>query len=61
MTKGMHNRISASLMATGVTPWLSAACANFGLSPNSAVITVLRQGGKEADLLFGYGRLSQHV
>lgn len=60
MTKAMHKRISAKPVATGATLWLSDACAGFGLNPNSPVITVLRQGGKETDLLFGYERLSQH-
>ncbi len=61
MTKAMHNRISAKAAATGVASWLSDACVCFGLIPNSPVITMLRQGGNETDLFFGYERLSQHV
>ncbi|MBI1764765.1 MAG: hypothetical protein HYR56_25420 [Acidobacteria bacterium] len=56
----MHNRISAKLVAAGLAPWLGDACASFGANPNSPVITMLRQGGNEAGLCFGYERLSRH-
>jgi hypothetical protein len=60
MTKARHNRISAKQMATGMTPWSFDACASFGSNPSSSVITMLRQGGKETEMLFGYERLSRH-
>lgn len=60
MIKTMHNRISANLVATGVSSWLSDACACFGSNPKPSVITELRQDGKLTDLYLGYERLSQH-